>query len=530
MALNTRKPTGKVSHPFILLEGEEKAGKSFNAAKLAESKRIGRMFWIDLGEGTGDEYADADNPLWEIVVHDGTYKQVMDQLDEVRQVAAEALEKGEPPVVLIIDTISVVWDALKDWVTDRALASRSGKAQRRDDPEAEVKPTRNQWNDANTRVRRLMTKLMTFPGIVVATGRGKLISDTDPATGQPYRDGRKTWTVEGPRNLMFDVDHVIRLTRTAPPLVVGCRTKNPTLSIRPGTDDPISITHEPENLLDWFIFDALGYNPQNAQVRDLVPFTGGGVLPEERTDDDAINFGGQQTDEVVLDEFLSDVAEAIKVATPAGRIDALRDVYTKFGERTLRAMHTTSPAGAQCTGLELINGWVDVARKEIAAHAQQSEQQPAVHAQQEEPARAPEAEPARAEQQPEPAQEPAGKVAADEYQSVQTARANRPDDLMRRFVISELEGQAAIFGVTPDVFVESLLREVGAQDVSGVNTTVLRAYALKNRAGAIERMRAGGRVTEADAYARVTNGTFRTWDVLTGTAGVDEPAQEPVHA
>ena len=55
--LKTRKPTGRVPWPCILLEGEEKAGKSWALAQLSTSDRIGALYWIDLNEGAGDEYS-----------------------------------------------------------------------------------------------------------------------------------------------------------------------------------------------------------------------------------------------------------------------------------------------------------------------------------------------------------------------------------------------------------------------------------------------------------------------------------------
>src|SRR3712207_7265593 len=44
------------SWPCILLEGEEKAGKSWALAQFSASDKIGMLYWIDLNEGAGDEY------------------------------------------------------------------------------------------------------------------------------------------------------------------------------------------------------------------------------------------------------------------------------------------------------------------------------------------------------------------------------------------------------------------------------------------------------------------------------------------
>lgn len=56
MTLKTRKPTGAVPWPLVLLEGEEKAGKSWALAELSASDKVGDTYWFDLGEGAADEY------------------------------------------------------------------------------------------------------------------------------------------------------------------------------------------------------------------------------------------------------------------------------------------------------------------------------------------------------------------------------------------------------------------------------------------------------------------------------------------
>ena len=42
MTLRTRKPTGAVPWPCVLLEGEEKAGKTWALAELSGSERVGQ--------------------------------------------------------------------------------------------------------------------------------------------------------------------------------------------------------------------------------------------------------------------------------------------------------------------------------------------------------------------------------------------------------------------------------------------------------------------------------------------------------
>ena len=71
MTLKTRKPTGAVPWPLVLIEGEEKAGKTWACAEFTASPKVGRCFWIDLGEGAADEYGAIPGADYEVVEHDG---------------------------------------------------------------------------------------------------------------------------------------------------------------------------------------------------------------------------------------------------------------------------------------------------------------------------------------------------------------------------------------------------------------------------------------------------------------------------
>ena len=74
--LKTRKPTGRVPWPCILLEGEEKSGKSWALAQFSSSDRIGTLYWIDLNEGAGDEYGAIPGATYELVEHAGTTRRI----------------------------------------------------------------------------------------------------------------------------------------------------------------------------------------------------------------------------------------------------------------------------------------------------------------------------------------------------------------------------------------------------------------------------------------------------------------------
>jgi hypothetical protein len=275
-ALKTRPPTGRVPWPLILIEGGEKAGKSWAIAELSASPKVGQTYWIDLGEGSADEYGSVAGARYLVVEHNGTFAAILQAVEAIRDLAAQ-VPAGEPPVVLGIDSMTAEWDLLKGQAdaTARARLARKGKAVAAD---AEPQISMDLWNAANTKHRRLMTMLMTFPGIVVMTARGKEVAALD-AAGRPV-EGSKEYRVEGQKNLAFDASVWLRVSRDHPPLVVGARSVH--AGVRPGVDKP---RPAPGLTLERVVFDILRCNPAEAEVRQLVELS---TEPEETppADDD----------------------------------------------------------------------------------------------------------------------------------------------------------------------------------------------------------------------------------------------------
>ncbi|MBF6460202.1 hypothetical protein IU433_14265 [Nocardia puris] len=260
--LRTRRPTGAVPWPLILIEGGEKSGKSWTCAEFTADNRLGQAYWLDLGEGAADEYAAIPGAAYLVLEHDGTYPSILEQIQAVHAEAKRANAAGEKPVVLIIDSMTNEWDQLKDWTTERARESRRGRRELAADPNAEIKPPPNLWNDANARHYRIMNLLMQFPGIVVMTARGKEVAVMG-ADGQPVA-GQKESKPEGHKNLGFDASAWVRLSRDEAPKVVGVRSVH--AGIRPGVDKARTA---PNFTLAWLVFDILRCDPATAQVRDL---------------------------------------------------------------------------------------------------------------------------------------------------------------------------------------------------------------------------------------------------------------------
>jgi hypothetical protein len=345
--LKTRKPTGRVPWPCILLEGEEKAGKSWALAQFSASDRIGALYWIDLNEGAGDEYGAIPGARYQLIEHDGSYAAVLAAVQAVKAEARRAADAGEPPVVLGIDTGSAIWDGLKDWASARAARSARNRELLKRDPNAEIVISQNLWNDAGARWRKLQTELLTFPGIVVVTARGKEVTEVD-AQGRPI-EGRKTWSVQTHREFPYAATVWVRLRRGRRPLLVGARSIH--VGIKPN-DDPAKEVTDPaatDRLLEWLVFDALKCDPGTAHVRDLVPFHGGGLLDHERTDEPRTGRDGGRPSR----RGEPDVADLVARIQDAGDDDELRDVWADANRGAMLQVDVDAPGGSY-TVAELI--------------------------------------------------------------------------------------------------------------------------------------------------------------------------------
>lgn len=252
--LVTRKPTGAPPWPLILVEGPEKSGKSWMAAELTASARVGDSYWVDLGEGAADEYGAIPGARYQVVEHDGTWRQLTAAIAAITEKAQAAADEGEPPVVLVVDSMTAEWDMLKDHAATKARRTPSARKKLERDPTADIDVPMLVWNDVSDMHRQLATRLMTFPGIVVITARGKSTAAVD-AQGRPI-PGQSDYRVEGHKTLAYDATLWVRLSREHPPMVVGARSVH--VGVRPGVDKPKPL---PDLSLDHLVFDVLKCGP-----------------------------------------------------------------------------------------------------------------------------------------------------------------------------------------------------------------------------------------------------------------------------
>lgn len=197
MTLTRRKPSGKPSWPIVLLAGCEGAGKSWAAAEATGSDRFGTCMWVEIGEQTADEYGAVPGASFEILEHDGSFGEILAQ---IRAAVAEPLVDGKPNL-LVVDSLTELWDLLSDEQQTIANRKRAGKNG------ADATITMDQWNAAKKRWGYVISELRRFPGPVIATARLDQVAVVG-SSGQPT--GASTWKIRAEKNLPFEVQVVMQ--------------------------------------------------------------------------------------------------------------------------------------------------------------------------------------------------------------------------------------------------------------------------------------------------------------------------------
>lgn len=200
--LKTRKPTGKPSWPVLLLAGGEKCGKSYTAAALSASDLVDRTFWIEIGEGSADQYGAMPGARYEIVEHDGSFP---DLLAVAKAVVAQPSNPNKPHAI-VVDSVTELWDLLGN--EQATIAKSRGKET----------ITMDQWNAAKRRWRQFFDTVRSHNGPVILTARYEQVSVVEggrPVTEDGTKNGKpvKEWKVRAEKNTVFEVDGTIEIPK-----------------------------------------------------------------------------------------------------------------------------------------------------------------------------------------------------------------------------------------------------------------------------------------------------------------------------
>ena len=227
---NTRKPSGIQSSPVILLAGVAGAGKTWAAVEATAAPEVHRAFFIEIGEGVADAYGAVPGADFEIIEHDGSIGQIRDAI----RWAAEQPAEPEKYNMLILDSLTEVWDLLKDNAAAEMM-QRIKRKQRRLNG-GEPKPDMDLWNKAGEVSDGLMRQLLDFPGPVICTARLDEVTEINDS-GRP--SGAKDWKIQVNKKVPFRVSAVVQARSPRTWHLEKIVSTNPNLQIQPGELKPL---------------------------------------------------------------------------------------------------------------------------------------------------------------------------------------------------------------------------------------------------------------------------------------------------
>ncbi len=213
--MRTRQPTGKAPWPITLIAGPEKVGKSWASAVASSDRRIDRTLWIGIGEDDPDEYGAIPGVRFEIVEHDGTFR------DIERAVTEAVTEPGTNLIVL--DSASQLWELLSNMAQAEANKRAAAKAAKysKPGPVGDAQIDMDLWNKAKTSHRRIVNLLKSNDGPVVLTARMDVVTVMDDS-GKPTKDKETKIKVE--KSLPYDATAIVEIHERGKAVLTGVRS------------------------------------------------------------------------------------------------------------------------------------------------------------------------------------------------------------------------------------------------------------------------------------------------------------------
>ncbi|MGC5042518.1 hypothetical protein ACLQ16_04275 [Streptomyces albidoflavus] len=502
----SRKPTGKPNPPIILLTGPEKTGKSYEAARGSGSDLIGTTYWIEIGgtEGTADYYGRVPGADYEIVPHDGSYQDI---LDAIRWVNHQPRVDGKPNM-LVIDSMTSLWDMLSDEIAMYARNRAIRKAQRNrsrvptlDDP---VVIDSDLWNRAKDRWGEVLWLLRRHQGPCLLLARTEIVTAFE--NDKPTRN--TTRKVKAEKNLPAAVDAIVDLHAIGEAWLTGVRTLH--MEIQPGE------TQRFHNFTVDALLRRLGLQDA-AESRSVSELRPDADLQEHGQQDrqsaprqaparQAPALTGEQAAELIRDALMH----------PTNPENALRDLREEHGRRTLKAVQTDTGWGVMSAddlitkSLDHLKAKAEQAQAGMEGGEQSGDQKdPTGHEadQETEPTDTAEPEPIGEgtppppdpDEEPPALERPEDVSEAEEPQDIprpRPAHVNKVNKVMT-VLLTEAEIQARILGMTMQEHLEPIS---GPDEGTPPPMTKLRTYVIEHRPMGIGLLEERGERDLANAY------------------------------
>lgn len=313
MTLRTRKPSGRPSWPLILLAGVEGSGKTWSAAEATGISMVGSAWWIEIGEQMADEYIKVPGADFEIIDHDGTYRNIAEQ---IREAAAAPTVDGKPNM-LVVDSMTELWDLLSGEQQEIANRKRGNKT-------TEAPITMDQWNAAKKRWNQVIDALRSFPGPVILTSRLESVAVVGP-DGKPVQ-GASSWKIRAEKNLPYEVQVVMQAQQPrhwTMTKVASTQLIMPPVGVLPWPEFTV------EELLIRMGLDQIEVSTKRTYVRTQ-------TAPEPRV----------ETQVVPASDWPEDIAAAVKELEEAGDLDGLTGLWHAANQRGARTVKARVEAAA----------------------------------------------------------------------------------------------------------------------------------------------------------------------------------------
>jgi hypothetical protein len=215
----TRRPTGLPSWPIVALTGPEKSGKTWAAAEASTSDLVSRTLWVGIGEDDPDEYGVIPGADFEIVPHDGTFRDFLAAVEW----ACHQPSPDERPTLIVIDSATRLWDLICNDLQIEANARerrKAAKQNRQPDP-GDMQITMDMWNIGKDRWGHVIDALREHTGPSLVTARLEVVTVVD-GNGNPTRNKDKK--IKAEKTLPFDVGAIVEFTEPGKAIVTGARS------------------------------------------------------------------------------------------------------------------------------------------------------------------------------------------------------------------------------------------------------------------------------------------------------------------